>query len=103
MLLYSGTRAEVVIEPCRLHAQVAVATLQLLLIGTRGRRAYTSCELDTIFKTVGTEFFKHLEQLTQHREQARYDKQQEDHLRDPDRHRAPVRWTKDTRDESRCL
>ena len=99
-----GTQAEVIIEQCRVYAKAAVATLQLLLIATRGRRAYTSDELDIIFKSVGTEFFRNMEQMSQCVMQIRYRKQQADHRRDPDKHRAPVPWTPDTRDPDRyCL
>ena len=98
-----GTQAEIIIEECRVYAKAAVATLQLLLIATRGRRAYTSDELDTIFKSVGTEFFRNMEQMSQRVAQVRHAKQQADHDRDPDKYRAPVPWTQDTRDPPRCL
>ena len=97
----SGTRAEVVIQDCRQYAQAAVATLQLLLICTRGHRSYTSRELDTIFRNVGTEFFKNLEQLTLRLAQISCEKQQALHLRDPVKYRAPVPWKRDTRDAPR--
>jgi len=98
-----GIRADVVIPECRQYAQAAVATLQLLLICTRGHRAYTSQELDTIFRDVGTEFFRNLEQMTQKLAQKRCERQQEAHLRDPVKFRAPVPWNRDTRDKPRCL
>ena len=52
-----GLKATVINEHCRQYAQRAVATLQLLLIATRGHRTYTSMELDIIFKEVGRQFF----------------------------------------------
>ena len=58
-----GLQAEVIIEPMREHVQYAVAYLQLILIATRGHRAYTSHELQTIFHDVGRQFFVHLEKL----------------------------------------
>ena len=81
--MHPGTRAEVIIPECRQYAQAAVATLQLLLISTRGHRAYTSQELDTIFRDVGTEFFRNLEKMTQQLGQMRCERQQLMHMRDP--------------------
>ena len=45
-----GTRAEVIVQPCRMHAKVAVAALQILLIAVRGHRPYSFRELVVIFK-----------------------------------------------------
>ena len=92
-----GTRADVVYEPCRVHAQSAVAALQLIIISTRGRRAYTSRELDIIFKEVGTQFFRQLEQLTKYIHDKRFNRQQADHERNPERHAAPVVWHREAR------
>ena len=68
-----GVHAEVITPNCnmRLHAQTAVATLQLLLIATRGHRAFTKTELDTIFIDVGTEFFRNLEKIAAYLERVR--------------------------------
>ena len=101
--MHPGTQAEVIIPECRQYAQAAVATLQLLLICTRGHRAYTSRELETIFRDVGTEFFRNLEKMTQQLGQMRCERQQLMHMRDPARYRAPVPWTRETRDQTRCL
>ena len=84
-----GTRALVIVEPCRVHAQVAVSTLQLLLVATRGHRAYTLEELNTIFRQVGTQFFRSMEQISSHLERQRVHRMAELHLRNPQRHRAP--------------
>ena len=51
-----GTKAEVIHPTVRHHAQVAIACLQVLLIATRGHRAYTETELNTVFKEVGQQF-----------------------------------------------
>ena len=92
-------RSEVVVEPCRQYAQAAVTTLQLLLISTRGHRAYTSNELNIIFKTVGVEFFKNLEQLAQYLQQRQFNYRQREHVRDPTNNPAPVAWSKEKRDD----
>ena len=44
-----GTKADVIVLDVRIPALVAVSTLQLLLIATRGHRSYTRKELVTIF------------------------------------------------------
>ena len=66
-----GLQADVIVPPCRWDAQCAVATLQLLLIATRGHRSYTSAELDTIFKNVGRQFFVHLESIAKYVDEQR--------------------------------
>lgn len=90
-----GTKAEV-IHPAvlRLPAQRAVALLQLLLISMRGHRAYTLRELEVIFKQVGVEFFKALEEMSSHLQQKNYDKQVELHDRDPLHYRSATIFQK---------
>ena len=86
-----GTTADVIANPAmRRHAQIAVSTLQLLLIATRGHRAYTRAELDTIFLEVGREFFRALEVLAQEVDRSRILRGQEAHRRNPDRNRPPL-------------
>ena len=92
-----GPRADVIKEPCRIHAQTTVATLQLLLIATRGHRAYTSQELDTIFTDVGMQFFRSMEAIEAYLEQCRYNRAQRNHERDPSRNPAPVAFHKTAR------
>ena len=92
-----GTRADVIVAPMRTNAQVAVATLQLLLIAVRGHRAYTRVELDTIFIDVGSEFFKTMEKMSQFLEQERVRKGQEAHARNPDNTRPPVPFKRQRR------
>ena len=75
-----------------MHAQCAVATLQLILIATRGHRAYTSTELDIIFKEVGREFFRHLQKMAQYFDCIRFTRQERAHTRDPVNNKAPVQW-----------
>ena len=84
-----GTRAEVIAEPCRMHAKVAVAALQILLIAVRGHRPYSFRELVVIFKDVGTQFFRSLEQIAIYVEQERLRKERLRYDRNPIRHRAP--------------
>ena len=86
-----GTTADVIANPAmRMHAQIAVSTLQLLLISTRGHRAYTKDELDTIFLQVGGQFFRALEVLAQEVDNNRILRGQEAHARNPDRTRPPL-------------
>ena len=87
-----GLKAEVIVEPCRLHAQFAVAYLQVILIATRGHRAYTSNELDLIFIQTGREFFRHLECLAEFLKRRTFARQHQRHTRNPTRYPAPVLW-----------
>jgi len=84
-----GTRAEVIVEPCRMHAKIAVATLQLLLIAVRGHRPYSLRELDVIFKQVGSQFFRALENIGVYVEQDRVTRATTRHEQNPNRYRAP--------------
>jgi len=84
-----GTHANVIITPCRVHAQVAVSTLQLLLIATRGHRAYTLTELQTIYLDVGTQFFRSLELMSEILETVRIQEMTARHQQNPDRYHAP--------------
>ena len=92
-----GRTADVIVQPCRLDAKCAVATLQLILIATRGHRAYTSHELDVIFTDVGRQFFTHLENIAQYFHDVRLARERDDHARDPDNHANPEAWQKETR------
>lgn len=85
-----GTKATVIVEEMRTAAMAAVSTLQLLLIATRGHRAYTQKELTTIFHATGGEFFRNLEILAAYSERKRLAKATEDHQQNPDRHAAPT-------------
>ena len=85
-----GTTAEVLVEPVRVQALVAVSTLQLLLIATRNHRPYTRVELEEIFHNVGREFFTSLEFLSSYAEDKRMEKGEEAHRRRPDQVRPPV-------------
>ena len=85
-----GLKAEVIYQPVRQHVQLMVAYLQLILIATRGHRAYTSPELVTIFEGAGRQFFVHLEQVTQYTENKRVSRAQARHDKNPRRWAAPV-------------
>jgi len=83
------------IRPCKPHvyvqpmphvSQIVVATLQILLIATRGHRAYSSKELDFIFLEVGTQFFRSLEALAACLERKRCRRLRILNHRNPDRH-----------------
>ena len=84
------TEAEIVVEEMRLPAQVAVATLQLLLIATRGHRSYTQSELDIIFLDVGQQFFSSLEQMAAYADRERLRKGREASRRNPENARPPL-------------
>jgi hypothetical protein len=92
-----GTRAEVIQEPCRMHAQTVVATLQLLLIAVRGHRPYSLRELNVIFKEVGSQFFRALEAIAVHVERGRVRAARERHEQNPTRYRAPVPFRRSKR------
>ena len=84
---------------CKTYAttQVAVATLQILLIATRGHRAYTSKELDCIFLEVGTEFFRSLESISAFVEMRRLKRLTAIYNRDPDRRAPPETFSREQR------
>lgn len=92
-----GLKAECIDEPVRLHVQLAVTHLQLLLIATRGHRAYTSGELKTIFEDCGREFFKHLESIAHYLHHREYQSRVQNHNRDPDRYPAPIPYERPVR------
>lgn len=92
-----GTNAEVIVPEMRIPSQVAVATLQLLLIATRGHRPYTERELDTIFIENGTQFFRSLEQMAACVERKRMANGEEAHRRQPDRLRRPLPYKRPRR------
>jgi hypothetical protein len=85
-----GTKATVIVEEMRTPAMAAVSTLQLLIIATRGHRAYTQNELITIFHDTGREFFRNVEILAQYIDSKRMEKGTQDHRNDPERHDPPV-------------
>ena len=85
-----GTGAEVIEEPMRSPALVAVSTLQLLLIATRGHRSYTRSELDIIFLQVGHHFFSCLETMAEYVDAQRMATGAAAHASNPSRTRAPV-------------
>ena len=92
-----GTRAEVIVEPCRMHAKIMVSTLQLLLIAVRGHRAYSLRELDVIFKDVGSQFFRALENIGVYVERKRVTRAATRHAQNPNRYRAPVHFRRSKR------
>ena len=85
-----GTTAEVLVAPARMHALVAVSTLQLMLIATRGHRPYTRTELVEIFHNVGREFFRALEMLSSIADDMRMEKGLEAHRKRPNDTQPPV-------------
>lgn len=87
-----GIHASVIYEPIRFTARRAVASLQLILIAVRGHRAYTSGELDVIFKEVGQQFFMALEQLYDWHDEQSCKRQAVMHQRDPEKYSQPVRF-----------
>ena len=85
-----GTTAEVLVAPARMHALVAVSTLQLMLIATRGHRPYTRTELEEIFHNVGRQFFRAMESLSSIADDMRMEKGHEAHRRRPNDTHPPV-------------
>ena len=92
-----GTKAEVLRPDARIHAQVAIATLQVLLIATRGHRAYTEPELNTIFKEVGQQLFTALEALATIVDAKRMQSGLESHRRKPHTCRPPMPFKRQKR------
>ena len=92
-----GLNAGVIFEPCRVHAQIAVSSLQLLLIATRGHRSYTSDELHIIYQRIGRKFFIHLEAIAQHLDDKRVSQAQKKHEKNPEKVCAPRPWTHEKR------
>ena len=95
-----GMKAQVIPEPCRRHAQMAISTLQVILISTRGHRSYTSTELDVIFGDVGREFFRSLEAMTKWLHDNKLAKKRSDHERNPEKHAMPTPWERHARFDS---
>ena len=85
-----GTKATVIVEEMRTPAMAAVSTLQLVLIATRGHRAYTQKELKIIFHETGGEFFRNIEILASYGDSKRMERGMQEHRRDPDKHLPPV-------------
>ena len=92
-----GTEAEVIVEQVRRPAQVAVSCLQLLLIATRGHRAYSVEELHEIFEGAGKYFFRALEMMAVHVEDGRMTTGQLSHARRPTAVRPPLPFKRQRR------
>ena len=89
-----GLKAEIIEKPeLRRAAQIAVAMLQVILIAVRGHRSYTLREMHMIFREVGAQFFRALEELSQYFADKTFARRQRDHNRDPDRFAPPRRFT----------
>lgn len=85
-----GPDAKVVVPTMRRTALIAVSTLQLLLISTRGHRSYSRKELDTIYLDVGHQFFTSLETLAAFVDNNRIVSGTQTHRRNPDSTQPPV-------------
>ena len=92
-----GIQADVIVTEMRVHAQSAVAALQLILIATRGHRAYTGPELDIIYKDVGRQFFVHLEAMATYLERKRFAAAERRHASAVANAPAPVPWERGKR------
>ena len=92
-----GTKAEVIHPTVRHHAQVAIACLQVLLIATRGHRAYTETELNTVFKDVGQQFFMALEAMATFVDGLHMQSGAEDHRKRPHACRPPMPFKRQNR------
>ena len=99
-----GVKAEIIEHrDIRRTAQIAVAMLQVILIAVRGHRSYTMDELNMIFREVGAQFFRALEELAEFFANRRYARRQQDHARDPDRYAPPRSFTRMRRCRIRVL
>ena len=87
-----GLCADVIDAPIRMAAQRAVAFLQLILIATRGHRAYTARELEEIFTGAGKQFFMALEEMALHHDYQAFNRAAVNHRRDPARYAAPIHF-----------
>lgn len=85
-----GTTAEVLEVSVRHHALVAVSTLQLMLIATRGHRPYSRKEMEIIFIEGGRQFFVALEAIAVFVDDKRMTSGAEAHRRRPNHVRPPV-------------
>jgi hypothetical protein len=92
-----GPRALPVVEELRVSVIVAVTCLQLILIATRGHRAYSCNELKAVFEDVGRQFFQQLETIARYLDQRRVNSGTQSHLDNPTRNQAPVPWRRATR------
>ena len=92
-----GPAADIMPEHLRRHALTAVATLQILLIATRGHRSYTRHELDFIHSNIGKQFYTSLEALAVYADEQRIVKGNEAHRKQPTRNRPPVPFKKQKR------
>ena len=99
-----GLKAEIIEHrEIRGPAQIAVAMLQVILIAVRGHRSYTMDELHMIFREIGAQFFRALEELAQFFANKTYARRQQDHTRDPGRYAPPRRFTRTRRCRIRAL
>ena len=92
-----GTQADVIVQPCRRHVQIAVSTLQLLLIATRGHRPYSRREMNLIFRDVGGQFFRSLEIISEHLDRERTNRMARLHEDNPDRYQPHVPFQRNAR------
>ena len=92
-----GPAADIMPERLKRHALTAVATLQILLIATRGHRSYTRRELDFIHHNIGNQFYTSLEALSLYEDEQRIQKGNEAHRKQPERNRPPVPFKKERR------
>ena len=69
----------------------------MILIAVRGHRAYTSGELDVIFKEVGQQFFMALEELSNWHDEKSFNRKADMHQRDPEKNAEPVRFQRTKR------
>ena len=85
-----GPDANVVAREMRTPALVAVSTLQLILISTRGHRAYSRQELNIIYHEVGHQFYTALEAMTEYVDGKRMAAGARAHAQNPTQKRPPV-------------
>ena len=64
-----GTGARMLPEPCRRPALVAIASMQVIILATQGRRAYSVDEWTRLLVDTSMEYFAALEFLMQYKEE----------------------------------
>jgi len=98
-----GPDAKVIARAMRTPALIAVSTLQLILIATRGHRSYSRQELATIYLKVGHHFFTALETMAEYVDEQRMRSGARAHANNPENNRPPVPFKRMKRYIRSCI
>ena len=63
-----GSQARMLPRPCRTPALVVLATMQIMILASQGRRAYTPQELNRVYVDTAQEFFSAIEFLMKYQQ-----------------------------------